>query len=55
MVKLTPAIRAMLPRVIELAATLTPVDIAKEIGTAPTTVRRILGSLPQLIEQLEAS
>lgn len=52
--KLTPVIKAVLPQVIELARTLTPADIAKEIGTSPVTVRRILGNLPQLIAQLEA-
>jgi predicted ArsR family transcriptional regulator len=52
--KLTPAIKTALPRVLELASTLTPADIAKEVGITQTTVRRILGNLPALIAQLES-
>jgi DNA-binding IclR family transcriptional regulator len=50
--KLTPRIEEILPRVIELARTMTAADIAQHVGTSPSTVRRILGSLPQLIAQL---
>jgi DNA-binding IclR family transcriptional regulator len=53
--KLTPAVKKALPRVIELAPNTAPADIARIVGITPSTVRRILGSLPQLIAQLEAA